>query len=92
MNATAFNLTLKVIYTGGGSIQTFSIRFREDESSTGFTLATPILSKTNTRLWYVVLSDDQFRSIAEPEFLVIVYNSEGQSTSQQLIGEEGREE
>lgn len=92
MNATAFNLTLSVIYTGGGDIETFGVRVREDEMSpwTPAGVVVPVQSKSSSRLWYIVLSNSLFQSVEEPLFQVIIRNTRGQSRAFELQGETGK--
>ena len=91
LNDTAFNLTLTVIYTGGGDIDTFAVRFREGRMSPWAPagVVAPIQSRLSSRLWYTVLSNSMFQSIEEPQFEVIIANTMGQSTPFELQGESG---
>ena len=92
MNSTSFNLTLSVIYTGGGDIETFAVSFQEPGSNqmTEATLEIPLQSQTKSNLWYAVVTNTLFANIEEPEFEVNIRNTMGQSTVQPLVGESGK--
>lgn len=92
VNSTAFNFTLQVTYTGGGDIVEFAVRLRENGQSTFIPLDTlvPEQSQSNPRVWYAVLIDERFAQLVDPEFQVITSNFRGQSTSEPVRGEDGK--
>ena len=94
VNSTTFNLTLEVVYTGGGDIELFSIRFQYPNSNTLMMVASlkPVQSQTVPQLWYAIVADEQFAGMDEPNFEVTVFNAMQQSIPQLLQGESGKEE
>ena len=93
VNATAFNFTLQVAYTGGGDIVEFAVRLRENGMSTFVSLGNlaPVRSISNPRLWFAVLTDERFANLMDPEFQVITSNFLEQSTSSRVLGMDGKD-
>ena len=92
MNDTAFNFTLKVLYTGGGDLEQFSIQLQQSGSDTFIPVVTvtPIQSQTSPRLWYAVVVLPMFDGLEDPRFNISVVNAMAQSVVQPVSGEVGK--